>query len=73
MLAEFVYGAVPKETFNKSMGIDQGVPRALFYYLKRDYFPAVYFNNMVKGQWFGPKGWSAPTWGPVKDAPAASA
>ncbi len=33
----------------------------VFYYLKKDFFPYIYFNRMVKGEWFGPKGITAPT------------
>jgi NADPH-dependent 2,4-dienoyl-CoA reductase/sulfur reductase-like enzyme len=57
LLAEFKYGGEPKETFAKALGIDQGVPRRAFYYLKKDFFPWVYKNYMVKGRWEGPKGW----------------
>lgn len=55
MLAEFKYGGVPKETFGRL--VDQGTPRRAFYHLKKDFFPWVYFNSMVKGTWAGPKGW----------------
>ncbi|KAF4982469.1 hypothetical protein FZEAL_1923 [Fusarium zealandicum] len=57
MLAEFKYGGVPKETFGDMLGIDQGVPRRAFYYMKKDFFPWVYHKYMVKGTWGGPKGW----------------
>lgn len=57
LLAEFKYGGVPKETFNAWFGVDQGVPRRAFYYLKKDFFPWVYGKYMVKGTWGGPKGW----------------
>ncbi|CAK7218396.1 hypothetical protein SBRCBS47491_003495 [Sporothrix bragantina] len=57
MLAEFKYGGVPKETFNDWFGIDQAEPRRAFYHLKKDFFPWVYRNHMVKGNWGGPKGW----------------
>ncbi|KAF2131247.1 FAD/NAD(P)-binding domain-containing protein [Dothidotthia symphoricarpi CBS 119687] len=57
LLAEFKYGGVPKETFNALFGLDQGVPRQAFYHLKKDFFPWVYQNYMVKGQWAGPQGW----------------
>jgi len=60
MLAEFVYGLKPKETFAELFGIDQIKPRKAFYHLKKDFFPWVYFNRMVKGEWFGPKGLTAP-------------
>ncbi|QDS77324.1 hypothetical protein FKW77_004868 [Venturia effusa] len=55
MLAEFRYGAEPKETFAR-LGIDQAVPRRAFWHLKRDFFPWVYWNGMVKGTWGGPRG-----------------
>ncbi|RAL60123.1 hypothetical protein DID88_000748 [Monilinia fructigena] len=57
LLAEFKYGGIPKETFNKWFGINQAVPRKEFYYLKKDFFPWVYGKYMVKGNWGGPKGW----------------
>jgi NADPH-dependent 2,4-dienoyl-CoA reductase/sulfur reductase-like enzyme len=51
LLAEFKYGGVPKETFNRVLGIDQGVPRKAFYWLKKDFFPWVYGRYHVKGEW----------------------
>lgn len=58
LLAEFKYGGVPKETFASVVrALDQGTPRTAFYYLKKDFFPWVYYNSMVKGNWGGPKGW----------------
>ncbi|KAJ5115178.1 hypothetical protein NUU61_000937 [Penicillium alfredii] len=57
LLAEFKYGGEPKETFNGLFGIDQAAPRRSFYHLKKDFFPWVYANSMVKGTWGGPKGW----------------
>ncbi|KZZ88170.1 sulfide quinone-reductase [Moelleriella libera RCEF 2490] len=57
LLAEFKYGGEPKETFDDWLGIDQVEPRRAFYHLKKDFFPWVYFNSMVKGRWGGPKGW----------------
>lgn len=57
LLAEFKYGGVPKETFGDFLGFDQAVPRRAFYYLKKDFFPWVYYQHMVKGTWGGPKGW----------------
>ncbi|OAK97193.1 sulfide-quinone oxidoreductase-like protein [Phaeosphaeriaceae sp. SRC1lsM3a] len=56
MLAEFKYGGVPKETFGNLLGVDQGVPRKAFYYLKKDFFPWVYGKFHVNGTWGGPKG-----------------
>ncbi|UKZ78799.1 hypothetical protein TrVFT333_006544 [Trichoderma virens FT-333] len=58
LLAEFKYGGVPSETFGDWFGIDQAVPRRSFYYLKKNFFPWVYYNHMVKGTWGGPKGWT---------------
>lgn len=58
LLAEFKYGAVPKETFGNWFGIDQATPRRSFYHLKKDFFPWVYYESMVKGTWGGPKGWT---------------
>jgi len=55
LLAEFKYGGALKETFSK-FGINQSKPQRPFYYLKKDFFPWVYYNNMVKGTWAGPKG-----------------
>ncbi|KAJ3509231.1 hypothetical protein NMY22_g16362 [Coprinellus aureogranulatus] len=58
MLAEFTYGAVPKETFGAF--VDQAKPRRAFYHLKKDVFPSAYWNWMVKGKWYGSKGLVAP-------------
>lgn len=55
MLAEFKYGGKPHETFGTFL--DQGTPRRVFYHLKKDFFPWVYYKFMVKGTWAGPKGW----------------
>ncbi|KAK5653649.1 hypothetical protein OQA88_8679 [Cercophora sp. LCS_1] len=58
LLAEFKYGGEPKETFGGLLpGMDQATPRRAFYYLKKDFFPWVYYGYMVKGKWGGPKGW----------------
>ncbi|PKS08526.1 hypothetical protein jhhlp_004911 [Lomentospora prolificans] len=57
LLAEFKYGGEPKETFNRLFGIDQATPRRAFYHLKKDFFPWVYSNFMVKGTWAGARGW----------------
>ncbi|PSN67560.1 Sulfide:quinone oxidoreductase/flavo-binding protein [Corynespora cassiicola Philippines] len=56
LLAEFKYAGVPKETFGQMFGIDQATPRRAFYHLKKDFFPWVYQNYMLKGRWGGPKG-----------------
>lgn len=61
MLCEFKYGGVPDETFAKVPGIgSQDVPRRVFYHLKKDFFPSVYWNSFVKGTWYGPKAWFRP-------------
>lgn len=57
MLAEFKYGREPKETFGRWLRLDQVTPRRAFYHLKKDFFPWVYYNSMVKGKWGGPNGW----------------
>ncbi|KIW75203.1 hypothetical protein Z517_11976 [Fonsecaea pedrosoi CBS 271.37] len=57
MLAEFRYGGEPHETFGRLVGVDQGTPRRAFWHLKKDFFPWVYYQAMVKGTWGGPKGW----------------
>ena len=59
LLCEFKYGGEPKETF-KAIGLDQGTPRRMFYHLKKDFFPWVYYASMVKGTWAGASGfkWS---------------
>ena len=52
LLAEFIYGGIPKETFN-SIGWDQSTPRKTFYHLKKDFFPFVYWNAAPRGIWYG--------------------
>ncbi|TIB11134.1 hypothetical protein E3P92_02980 [Wallemia ichthyophaga] len=59
LLAEFKYGGVPKETFAPILG-SQDKPNRLFYHLKKDIFPPVYWNYFVKGNWFGTRGPIAP-------------
>lgn len=45
MLAEFKYGGIPKETFSWLPFIkSQDIPRTWFYYLKKDFFPWVYWK-----------------------------
>ncbi|PRD39236.1 UNVERIFIED_CONTAM: Sulfide:quinone oxidoreductase [Trichonephila clavipes] len=51
ILAEFNYEMLPEET----LPIDQGKERTLFYYLKKDFMPFLYWNFMLKGNWSGPK------------------
>ncbi|KAL5490475.1 hypothetical protein ACEPAI_5308 [Sanghuangporus weigelae] len=60
MLAEFNYGFKPKETFGNLLG-DQAKPNRLYYYLKKDFFPYVYFQAMVKGNWYGANGIRRPS------------
>ncbi|KAI0781014.1 FAD/NAD-P-binding domain-containing protein [Trametes elegans] len=62
LLAEFKYGLEPKESFAHILG-DQATPRSVYYYLKKDFFPYVYWNYWVKGNWFGSKGFVRPTFG----------
>ncbi|KAI4870343.1 FAD/NAD(P)-binding domain-containing protein [Hypoxylon rubiginosum] len=59
MLCEFKYGGVPKETFANILG-GQESPSRLFYYLKKDFFPFVYWNSFVSGTWYGPSGFFRP-------------
>lgn len=59
LLCEFKYGGEIKESFGGLPGLDQGQPNRAFYHLKKDFFPWVYFNSMVRGTWAGPKGWSS--------------
>lgn len=32
----------------------------LFYHLKKDFFPWVYYEHFVSGRWFGRNGWNRP-------------
>ena len=50
MLIEFKYNAQPAETFSSQW---QTEPNELFYFMKKEVFPKVYFDYMPKGQWFG--------------------
>jgi sulfide:quinone oxidoreductase len=50
MLMEFKYGGEAAETFS-TQGQTSG--KGIFYKLKKDVFPYVYFNFMNKGKWFG--------------------
>lgn len=50
MLAEFDYNLQPKETFP----YDQRVPSSFAYFLKKDVFPLMYWNGLLKGKWTGP-------------------
>lgn len=55
MLCEFKYGGVPAETFKSILG-SQDKPKRIFYHLKKDFFPWVYWELFVKGAWYGPRG-----------------
>ncbi|ORY67102.1 sulfide-quinone oxidoreductase [Pseudomassariella vexata] len=59
MLCEFKYGGVPAETFAGIFG-SQDKPKRVFYHLKKDAFPLVYFNSFLKGTWFGPNSFFRP-------------
>ncbi|KAG9057799.1 hypothetical protein FS842_003874 [Serendipita sp. 407] len=59
LLAEFKYGLEPKESFSNLF--DQGKPQSAFYYLKTTLFPWAYFEHMLQGRWYGPKGFSKPS------------
>lgn len=58
LLAEFGYDGRIQETFKPLF--NQSKPQRPFYYLKRDFFPWVYFSHMIKGNWKGPKGFGNP-------------
>ncbi|CAH0579475.1 unnamed protein product [Chrysodeixis includens] len=51
IMAEFVYDGVPRETFP----FDQSKESKLAYYMKRDLFPFMYWNVMLKGYYHGPE------------------
>ena len=50
-MVEFKYDGVANETFFK----DQTIPRSMFYKMKTDFFPKVYFSLVPKGKWYGSK------------------
>ena len=49
MMIEFKYEAQPNETFYST----QTEPTHLFYQMKKEVFPRVYFNLAAKGLWYG--------------------
>ena len=57
MLAEFLYGGVPSETFYKN----KEVPRTEFYYMKKEALPYAYWNYVPKGRWFGCRVFAPPS------------
>eukprot|EP00293_Proteomonas_sulcata_P008007 CAMPEP_0184302374 /NCGR_PEP_ID=MMETSP1049-20130417/12339_1 /TAXON_ID=77928 /ORGANISM="Proteomonas sulcata, Strain CCMP704" /LENGTH=200 /DNA_ID=CAMNT_0026613655 /DNA_START=186 /DNA_END=788 /DNA_ORIENTATION=+ len=56
MLCEFLYGLNVQETFPW----DQGEPSQIFFHMKKDFFPPVYWNFFVSGMWYGKRGWIPP-------------
>ncbi|KAL0893348.1 hypothetical protein ABMA27_014938 [Loxostege sticticalis] len=51
ILAEFVYDGVPHET----LPFDQSRESTIAYYMKKDLFPFMYWNMMLKGYYHGPE------------------
>ncbi|CAK1596477.1 unnamed protein product [Parnassius mnemosyne] len=51
IIAEFLYDGVPRET----LPINQARESRLAYYMKRDLFPFLYWNFMLKGNYNGPE------------------
>ena len=52
LLAEFSYNAKVSETF----GFDQSKANFMFYLLKKNFFPFIYWNIMPRGIWHGKAG-----------------
>ncbi|XP_042909697.1 sulfide:quinone oxidoreductase, mitochondrial isoform X2 [Parasteatoda tepidariorum] len=50
VMAEFNYELQPEET----LPIDQGKERYIFYFIKKEVLPIIYWNFMLKGLWSGP-------------------
>ncbi|XP_069018103.1 sulfide:quinone oxidoreductase, mitochondrial-like [Embiotoca jacksoni] len=50
ILAEFDYNAQPLETFP----INQAIERRLWYYMKADFMPHLYWHGLLRGLWGGP-------------------
>ncbi|KAL4702568.1 hypothetical protein ACJJTC_003067 [Scirpophaga incertulas] len=51
ILAEFIYDGVPHET----LPIDQSRETTIAYYMKKDLFPFIYWNLMLRGYYHGPE------------------
>ncbi|XP_059051520.1 uncharacterized protein LOC131846275 [Achroia grisella] len=51
ILAEFLYDGVPRET----LPFDQARESTLAFYMKKDLFPFLYWNLMLKGYYHGPE------------------
>jgi sulfide:quinone oxidoreductase len=49
MLIEFKYGGIPDETFTSK----QNEPSRLWFHMKRDALPWIYWHILPKGRWFG--------------------
>jgi len=58
MMIEFKYDNLPNETFYSG----QTTPNWMFYMMKKEVFPWVYFNVMPTGRWFGRDMFSKPTY-----------
>jgi len=54
ILAEFKYGGSTKETF--PFWFDQAKEVSVFYQLQTGFFPWAYWNLMLTGRWYGPRG-----------------
>lgn len=52
VLCEFKYGRVT----NTSIFKDQNKPSRMFFHLKKNVFPWVYWNLLPRGRWFGATG-----------------
>lgn len=50
VMAEFDWDGQPLETFP----FDQSKERRTMYHFKRDIFPEIYWNMLIKGMWYGP-------------------
>lgn len=51
MMVEFAY--TNPDTSDETFWADQTKPNRMFYYMKKYAFPAVYWNMMPKGNWYG--------------------
>ncbi|XP_041978426.1 sulfide:quinone oxidoreductase, mitochondrial isoform X1 [Aricia agestis] len=51
IMAEFLYDSVPHET----LPMNQAKERVISYYMKKDLFPFLYWNFLLKGRYHGPE------------------
>lgn len=51
ILAEFIYDGIPRET----LPFDQARESTIAFYMKKDLFPFLYWNFMLKGYYHGPE------------------